>query len=488
MTGTGSWRLSTRVVAAVSVLTLVVLTSGGLLLRAAVRDTLVERAASELRLAVGNAGPGTAGAPSTPGLPGAAPPPGQPPGSPTATATDGGRTLFGVVEVTTTGEVLRNDPARDVNGVAVPAPDIDELLALPVTQLPDPPAITELVGTDRTSAQLVAAVTTPRGTTLVRTMPLAEVDAAVADVTRLLALVGLASMTVLLAGLWFAVRRELAPLAGVSKAATQIAGGDLSARTQLSSGPSDIVALGEAFDDMATQLAADAASRDATEQRLRDFVADASHELRTPLTALQGHAGLFRLGALDDPEKLAKSMTRINEQTERMSRLVDDLLDMARADEASAARRPVELAALVQGIAADVRAVEPDRPLEVSVPTTLTITGSEEQLTRVVENLVGNARKHTPTGTPIRISLLDTGDEVCLAVEDDGPGMSSEERVRAFDRFWRADRSRARAEGSSGLGLAIVHAIVIGHRGTIEVTEAASGGTRFEVMLPRHAT
>jgi len=229
----------------------------------------------------------------------------------------------------------------------------------------------------------------------------------------------------------------------------------------------------EAFDERA-----------ASEARLRRFVADASHELRTPVATIRGYAELYRTGALDETERLDDAMRRTEEEALRMGTLVDDLLHLARLDQGRPLdREPVDLGQLVEDTVRDARAVEPDRTLTATIPTPVTVLGDRARLQQVLANLVSNARVHAPAA-PIEVALRQEGAEAVIEVRDDGPGMSEVDVARAFERFYRADASRSRHHGGSGLGLSIVDATVQAHGGTTTITSAPGSGTTVTVRLP----
>ena len=182
-------------------------------------------------------------------------------------------------------------------------------------------------------------------------------------------------------------------------------------------------------------------------------MADASHELRTPLTSIRGYAELFRRGAADRPEDLAKAMGRIEGEASRMGILVEDLLLLARMDQGRPLERePVDLPAMPREAVDDAHAAAPDREVDITSNDPVVVTGDPVRLRQVVDNLLDNARTHTPPGTHVRASVTATPDEAVVAVEDDGPGLSDEDAAKVFERFYRADESRSRAKGGSGLG------------------------------------
>src|SRR5690606_33254814 len=196
---------------------------------------------------------------------------------------------------------------------------------------------------------------------------------------------------------------------------------------------------------------------DATEQRLRQFLADASHELRTPLTSIQGFAELFRMGAAEDRDQLATVLRRVEDESARMRTLVEELLLLARLDQTRPlARVPVDLAVLAADACSDAAAVAPTRRIVLDAPEPVVVTGDEDHLRQAIANLVTNAVTHTPEGTGLEVTVRHEGGAAVLVVRDHGDGFDDRALVHAFDRFWRADR--ARAGTGTGLGLAIVAA------------------------------
>ena len=225
--------------------------------------------------------------------------------------------------------------------------------------------------------------------------------------------------------------------------------------------------------------------RDRVESRLRQFVADASHELRTPVATVRGYAELYRSGGLRDKGELDDAMRRTEQESVRMSGLVDDLLQLARLDQQRPLTlAPVDLVALAQDAAGDARAVQPDRSITVRGDGAAVVDGDEARLRQVVANLVGNALVHTPASSSIELSTFSEGATAVLTVRDEGPGMAAEVVARAFERFYRADPARSRHQGGSGLGLSIVQAAVEAHRGRVGIESAPDKGTTVRVELP----
>jgi two-component system OmpR family sensor kinase len=228
------------------------------------------------------------------------------------------------------------------------------------------------------------------------------------------------------------------------------------------------------------------AQRDATEERLRRFLADASHELRTPLTSIRGYAELFRRGADSRPQDLAKVMRAIEEEASRMSSLVEDLLLLARLDDARPIERhPVALDDVVARAIEAARAADSARVVEFEFAgRPLVVEADESRLRQVIDNLLANVRQHTPVEARTFVSLRVVDQQAVLTVEDTGPGIPAADSELVFGRFSRLDAARGREQGGAGLGLAIVRSIVAAHGGVVEVRSARPHGAIFEVRLP----
>ena len=324
----------------------------------------------------------------------------------------------------------------------------------------------------------------PSAGTLVIAVPLTEMRETLGRLIAIEALVTLGvALTAGALALWL-VKVGLRPLETMGSTAGAIAAGDLSRRVEPADDTTEIGKLGTSLNAMLAQIEAAFDERRASEQRLRRFVGDASHELRTPITSIRGYAELFRRGASTRPDDLERSMSRIEAEAERMGVLVDDLLLLARLDQG----RPLEhnvvdLVSIVTDAVDAARAIDRDRVLEADLEGPATVTGDAGRLRQVVDNLLENARVHTPTGTPTRVTLRADDAGASLTVADEGPGMDAEVASKAFERFYRGDPARTRATGGAGLGLAIVAAIVESHRGTVRVLDTDLG-TTIEVRLP----
>ncbi|WCN80607.1 sensor histidine kinase [Micromonospora sp. LH3U1] len=363
------------------------------------------------------------------------------------------------------------------------------------------------------------------GSVLAVGQPLTDVDRAVKQLVWIDLLVG-GAVLIMLASVGAAiVRTSLKPLVEMEQTAAAIAGGDLTRRVpdpeQGQEYPtSELGRLSRALNAMLTQIEAaftaraasetaarwaESAARDAavaaqasearairSEERMRQFVADASHELRTPLTTIRGFAELYRQGAARAPEQTAGLLRRIEDEAARMGLLVEDLLLLARLDrERPLSLTPVELPVLASDAVHAARAMAPDRRIELEIEPEsgpLVVSADDARLRQVIGNLVTNALTHTPPDAEIRVRLrAEPGDLAVVEVADTGPGLSPEQAERVFERFYRADAARTRRADSNtgtGLGLAIVAALVAAHHGSVEVAETPGGGATFRVRLP----
>jgi two-component system OmpR family sensor kinase len=284
----------------------------------------------------------------------------------------------------------------------------------------------------------------------------------------------------------FILKRSLRPLLRIAATADAIAAGNIAERVPPASPRTEIGRVSGAINRMLEEIETAFAQRDRTERRLRQFLADASHELRTPLTSIRGYAELFRRGADRDPAEVAKAMAAIESEGERMSRLVEDLLLLARLDDARPlAHEPVDLADVIDAAVDAARVVDPTRTYGFELrEADLLVEGDDRRLRQVLDNLLANVRQHTPPGTAAYVTAGRDGGSVVVLVEDDGPGVTTEVRDRIFDRFYRPDGGRARESGGAGLGLAIVRSLVTAHGGSVEVRDAKPHGVAFELRLP----
>jgi two-component system OmpR family sensor kinase len=318
-------------------------------------------------------------------------------------------------------------------------------------------------------------------------VPFTEIDATLNHLLVIEGIVISAVLAALAAAAWWLVRLGLRPLDRIAATAGAIAAGDLSHRVERAEPRTEVGRLGLALNAMLARLEEAFAERRASEERLRQFLADASHELRTPLSSIRGYAELFRIGAARDAPDVEKAMSRIEDESARMGVLVEDLLALARLDEVrDAHREPVDLTALAGDAVNDARAVAPDREIELRGARNgdVVVDGDPDQLRQVLANLVRNALVHTPAGTPIEVALSAGRREATLEVRDHGPGLPTDDSDALFERFWRAAGGRERGRAGAGLGLAIVAGIVHAHGGEVSAANAPGGGASFRVRLP----
>jgi two-component system OmpR family sensor kinase len=290
-------------------------------------------------------------------------------------------------------------------------------------------------------------------------------------------------VAIALLGLWI-VRLGLRPLESIARTADEIAAGDLTRRVERAEERTEVGRLGLALNAMLGQIESAFKAREASEARLRRFVADASHELRTPLAGVRAYAELFKRGADKRPADLARAMEGISRESERMSLLVQDLLLLARLDEGRPLdQEPVELDEIAREAVETARAVEPERPIQLEVEPAV-VLGDRERLRQAIDNLLGNVRSHTPPTSPATVSVSRENGRALLEVRDSGPGLTEETAQRVFERFWRADPTRSRSRGGVGLGLSIVSAVADAHGGTASAHSEAGKGATFRITLP----
>jgi two-component system OmpR family sensor kinase len=359
-------------------------------------------------------------------------------------------------------------------------------------------AVVERPATDGSLTYRVVAVRArlgipPQVLTVVFAAPTRALEGTIVSLVRTLVVVGLVVLVLLVVIGWLLIRRNLRALERMTATAEQISAGDLSQRVGMPDDGSEVGKLGHAFDAMLDQIETAFASqqqalraKEASEQMLRQFVADASHELRTPLTTVRGYADLHRAGGLEQAAELDRAMDRIGSESRRMSVLVEDLLLLARLDQGRPLRQDrVSLSALLSDAVGDLRAVDPGRPITASLATDVNVTGDEDRLRQLVGNLLANVRVHTPPDSPLEVSLSSGDQSVVLTVADHGPGIDPAHVEHVFDRFYRADAGRTRDRGGSGLGLAIAASIAAAHGGTLEHSPTPDGGATFTLTLPR---
>ncbi|HEV2218297.1 MAG TPA: HAMP domain-containing sensor histidine kinase [Candidatus Dormibacteraeota bacterium] len=323
------------------------------------------------------------------------------------------------------------------------------------------------------------------GQYVVLAIPLNDVESTLGQLLQLEVLIslGVVAATAVLA--LIIIRIGLRPLQRMAGVAQDIAAGDLTRRVEPATRDTEIGRLGIALNGMLSQIEAAFGERARSEQRLRRFIADASHELRTPLTSVRGYAEMLRRGAEESPEDASIARRRIEEESVRMSLMVDDMLVLARLGQGRPLdKAPVDLQSIARDAVADAHAVAPLRSITLDAPASVVISGDDIRLRQAVGNLVRNAVVHTPPQSPIEVALSTHDGVATMAVVDHGPGLKSDDAGRVFEPFYRADASRSRDSGGAGLGLSIVAAVVDAHGGRVKVTETPGGGATFEVELP----
>lgn len=326
-------------------------------------------------------------------------------------------------------------------------------------------------------------------TYLITALPLDEVNETVRQLSVVMALAAAAITAVLGSVSWWVLRLGVDPIKRMTASAEAIAAGDLSERITDADPSTEAGRLGHALNTMLGTIETSFAERARAEARLRQFIADASHELRTPVATIRGYAELYRIGGLDDTADLDDAMNRTEQESERMSRLIADMLNLAKLDrEPTLATTDVDLAQVVQDSTADAAVAYPDRSITCSTDQGLIVGGDPDLLRQVVANLVGNAIVHTDASVAVSVVAEAHDDSAVLTVGDSGPGMTPEVVERATERFFRADPSRSRHRGGSGLGLAIVASAVDAHGGQLSITSEPGQGTTVTVTLPLLAT
>jgi two-component system OmpR family sensor kinase len=338
------------------------------------------------------------------------------------------------------------------------------------------------------------ATRSPDGDIHIAGLPLADVDSTVhrLEATELVVFAAALLLTGLAGAGW--VRLSLRPLHRVTTTANHVSSMslgsgavDLPHRVPDADPRTEVGQLGAAFNQMLGHVETALEQRQASEARLRRFVADASHELRTPLAGIRGHTELALRSTESLPDEVSHALGRVESEAVRMGRLVDDLLLLARLD----AGRPLEqedvdLSRLVIEVTSDARVAGPEHRWSLELPDEpLVVRGDEHRLHQVVANLLSNAHIHTPAGTSVLVRLGDQqgDDQVLLSVSDDGPGIPAELQSKVFERFVRADDSRSRVIGSTGLGLSIAHAVVKAHSGSLTLI-SEENGTELRIALP----
>jgi two-component system OmpR family sensor kinase len=341
--------------------------------------------------------------------------------------------------------------------------------------------------------RVVAAPSRSGGDVIVTGLSMSNVDATMFRMLVIFAVVTLIALVAATTAGIVIIRRALAPLRRVAQTASKVADlpldrGEVELPVRVPESDAnpytEVGQLGSALNRMLDHIVAALSARQASETRVRQFVADASHELRTPLAAIRGYTELMqRMG--DDPDAVAHAMSRVASETERITRLVEDLLLLARLDSGRPLEREqVDLSRLAVDAVSDAHVAGRDHQWELDLPEEpVVVPGDAARLHQVVTNLLANARVHTSAGTVVTTRLSTEPTHSVLQVIDNGPGIPNALQSEVFERFARGDTSRSRKGGSTGLGLAIASAVVKAHHGTIAV-KSSPGHTEFTVRLP----
>ena len=487
-----SWTLRSRVVLVVVAMLAVLGAVIGTVSVFALQNYLVQRLDGQLISALERgqhaADRINAGGPTVPGAAGVVQTPGQPTGTLGAVrSADGGLLFPPVILADRPSDQTQNQPLGPkqvtINGLA--------LLSVPADQHPRTVDLGESLGSYR-----IAAAQLSNGDSVIIGLPLSDVEATVARLALVIGLVTLAGLVFAFLLANFVVRLAMRPLERVAGTAEQVSSlpldhGDVALSVRVPEADTDqhteVGKVGFALNRMLGHVASALTARQASEQKVRQFVADASHELRTPLASIRGYAELTRRAPHELPADVTRSLGRIESEATRMTSLVEDLLLLARLDEGRELDRdPVDVTLLLIDALSDAHAAGPGHEWRLDLPEEpVEVIGDAPRLHQVLMNLLANARVHTPEGSTVTAALAVDTDarRAIVTVADDGPGIPEELQSTLFERFARGDSSRNRATGSTGLGLAIVQAVVQAHRGEVTVV-SEPGNTVFTVTLP----
>jgi two-component system, OmpR family, sensor kinase len=347
---------------------------------------------------------------------------------------------------------------------------------------PDPNSVTLGSTGDVAGRYRAVAVTVPQGT-LVTALSLNPTNDTLNSLRRVELLASLAILVAMGVLVMMVVRRGLRPLRQMAGTADAIASGDLTRRVPEVRPGTEVGRLGVALNEMLSQIETAFAEKSDSEDRLRQFVADASHELRTPLTSIRGYAELLGRGGFSDEASTRRALKRIEEEASRMGGLVEDLLLLAELDQGRPLKaEAVDLQRVCADAVGDSEALPHGHHLTLQPGGPVVVVGDGERLAQVAHNLVRNALAHTPDGTRVRVSTGAEAGMGHIRVADDGPGIPPDEVARVFDRFYQGDKSRSGA--GTGLGLAIVRAIAEALHGTAVVESTPGRGATITVRIP----
>lgn len=376
---------------------------------------------------------------------------------------------------------LRTFFAPNSTGADLPPPEIDLERAEDASGLP--------ITVDAESGDFryrLTAIGTEDGEYFITAIPLNGVDS---TMSRLIAVVWFTVAIISLAlalVTWWVLRLGIAPIKRMTRSAEAIAAGDLSERISDVDPRTEAGQLGHALNTMLGRIETSFDERRRAEDKLRQFIADASHELRTPVATIRGYAELYQAGGLADQAELDDAMRRTEQESQRMSRLIADMLNLAKLDrDPTLTTRRVDLTAIARDTAGDAKVTHPERTIRSAIADSpLTVEGDDDLLRQALANLVGNAIVHTAAAATVTVSLHREGPDAVIQVIDDGEGMTPDVVARTTERFYRADPSRSRHQGGSGLGLAIADSVINAHHGSLEIDSTPGSGTTVTVTLP----
>lgn len=358
------------------------------------------------------------------------------------------------------------------------APDLTTLQKSPPTDS----QFQTVASTDGSTGFRVLAEPTEDSTTMFVALPTTDVDATMRQLVLTLGGTGVLIAATLSAVGWWVLRLGVRPITDMTETAQAIAGGRRDRRAPELSDSTEAGQLAAALNSMLDQ-------RDQADDVLRRFVSDASHELRTPLTSIRGYLDVYAQGGFRKPGQLDDAVRRMQGESERMTNLIEDLLQLARSDEGQPLSiEPVDLGAMVADLATDFSSARGIDRLSTTTPEPGEVIArvDRHKIQQLIVGLLDNAVTHAP-GAAIRLDVAEDGPNAVVTVADDGPGMTEAEAATAFDRFSRGDPARARATGGSGLGLAIARSLVEAHGGTLELRTSPGAGATFTATIPLNA-
>jgi len=481
------WTLRSKLLASVLALFTVVMLATSALTVLETRRYLDSQLTQDLQNALGRAG--DRGGVFDDDGDGRVPRSGGPPGAP-------GSDDVLILGLTASGAVATDPRGDTLNMVSLPGGD-GELSAAQIRELTQEVEGSQAVRVDLGDGlgeYLVTARNLSGGGTFIVGVSTAPVDRLMSKLLVLVLGGTVVGLLLVGAGGAVVVRRNLAPLDRVAATARQVsnlqlASGDVALAVRVpeadADGRTEVGQVGLALNTMLDDVESALRSRQESEMRVRQFVADASHELRTPLASIRGYAELTRRESEPVPGTVTHAIGRVESEALRMQELVEDLLLLARLDSGRPLERePVDLSLLAMNAVSDAHAASPDHAWELDLPDEpVEVTGDGARLHQILANLLANARTHTPSGTKVVTRLRPEGSMVRISVSDNGPGIPAGLQAKVFERFTRGDDSRNRASGSTGLGLSIVAAVGQAHGGRVEVA-STPGSTTFSVLLP----